>query len=367
MKDPEEVLYSIALTQVPQIGSVHSRILVEHFHSAKALFHAKRSSLEKIPGIGTVRAKNICHFKDFQQAEREISFIEKFNITPFLFHGESYPERLKHCDDPPLVLFFKGEADLNTTKVISVIGTRKQTEYGKAAVEAYLEALNCPEILVVSGLAYGIDQIAHRSAIKNGMKTIGVLASGLDVIYPASHTSLARDMTKNGGIITEFLSGTKPDKQNFPRRNRIVAGLCDALLVAETDVKGGSMITADMAAGYNREIFAIPGRINDRRSAGCNFLIRENKARLTTHPSDLIEFMNWESQSPGPMQQKIFPDLGQDEQLILNLLRNADGIDIESLMARSGFNLSRLHMALLNLELEGLATKQPGGRVNCNG
>jgi DNA processing protein len=362
MKDPDEVFYSIALTQVPQIGSVHSKTLLEHFNAAKTIFHARPSALEKIPGIGIIRARNICNFRDFKKAEKEMVFIEKFKIAPLLFHGERYPQRLKHCEDPPPILFFKGEADLNVQKVLSVVGTRKQTEYGRGLVEEYLEALSCHDVLVVSGLAYGIDQIAHKAALNNRLKTIGVLASGLDIIYPSSHSALARDMTRQGGLLTEFLSGTKPDKQNFPRRNRIVAGLCDALLVAETDVKGGSMITADIASGYNREIFAIPGRIHDRKSAGCNILIRDNKARLTMHPADMAAFMNWEAAHVTIKQQKIFPELGEDEARIMNIVRDTDTIQLEQLIQLSGINRSHMHAALLNLELAGLLIHQPGGR-----
>lgn len=362
MNDPDEVFYSIALTQVAQIGSVHSRTLVDHFGSAKAIFHAKTSTLERIPGIGTIRAKNILHYRDFKRAEKEIGFIEKFRILPLLIHQELYPQRLKHCEDPPLILFFKGDADLNARKILSLVGTRKQTEYGRSVVEEYLEALSQQDVLIVSGLAYGIDQIAHKAALKNGLKTVGVLASGLDIIYPSSHTALARDMIRQGGLCTEFLSGTKPDKQNFPRRNRIVAGLCDALLVAETDIKGGSMITADIASGYNREIFAVPGRITDRKSAGCNHLIRDNKARLTMHPADLVEFMNWEPVNIKVKQQKIFAELGEDESRIMNIVQEAGTIQLDQLIQLSGMKRSNMHTALLNLELAGVLIPQPGGR-----
>ncbi|HEX5667961.1 MAG TPA: DNA-processing protein DprA, partial [Chitinophagaceae bacterium] len=273
MKDPGELLYFIALTQVPQIGSVHSKILLEKFGTAGEVFRAKRSLLEKIDGIGAIRAKNISNFKDLRKAEKELAFIEKYRINPLMFHQDEYPKRLKQCADPPVILFYKGNADLNAEKIISIVGTRKQTDYGRFLVEHYLEAWKDQEILIISGLAYGIDQIAHRNSLRFGLSTVGVLANGLDTIYPSSHTSLARDMILNGGLITEFLSGTKPDKQNFPRRNRIVAGMSDAVLVVETDIKGGSMITAEIAGGYNREIFAIPGRVHDRKSAGCNCLI----------------------------------------------------------------------------------------------
>jgi DNA processing protein len=222
-------------------------------------------------------------------------------------------------------------------------------------------------ILVISGLAYGIDQFAHRAALDNGLKTIGVLANGLDTIYPASHTSLARDMVQRGGLLTEFISGTKPDKQNFPRRNRIVAGLCDALWVVETDVKGGSMITADIAAGYNREVFASPGRTMDRKSAGCNLMVRENKARVTLEPSDIPEFLNWEPASTAVKQAQLFVQLGEDEQKIITLLHNRGSLRIDDLLQASGLSRSACHSALLTLELEGLLMRSPGNMLSLRG
>lgn len=359
MKDPDELLYFIALTQVPQIGSVHARILLENFGTAGEVFRAKRSLLEKIEGIGSIRAKNISNFKDLRKAEKELVFIEKYRISPLMFHQDEYPKRLKQCADPPVILFYRGNADLNAEKIISIVGTRKQTEYGSHLVEHYLEALKNQGILIISGLAYGIDQIAHRNSLRFGLPTVGVLANGLDIIYPSSHTSLAREMILNGGLITEFLSGTKPDKQNFPRRNRIVAGMCDALLVVETDIKGGSMITAEIAGGYNREIFAIPGRVHDRKSAGCNCLIRDNKARLSTGPEDLIEFMNWDIE-PRMAQQFIFPELGEDASVLLRLLQEQGAVHVDRLHAISGLMRSSFHSALLNLELEGIVEQLPG-------
>jgi DNA processing protein len=361
MKDPDELFYFIALTQVPQIGSVHSKILLETFGTAGEVFRAKRSLLEKIDGIGSIRARNISNFKDLQKAEKELAFIEKYRIKPLMFHQDEYPKRLKQCADPPVVLYYKGNADLNAKKIISIVGTRKQTDYGRFLVEHYLEAWKEQDILIISGLAYGIDQIAHRNSLRFGLSTVGVLANGLDTIYPSTHTSLAREMILNGGLITEFLSGTKPDKQNFPRRNRIVAGMCDAVLVVETDIKGGSMITAEIAGGYNREIFAIPGRVHDRKSTGCNCLIRDNKARLSTSPEDLIEFMNWDVE-PRMAQQFIFPELNVDAAALLKVLQEEGTMHVDKLYAISGLKRSNFHTALLNLELEGIAEQVAGGR-----
>ena len=360
MKNDDELLCFIALTQVPQIGSIQSRILLEHLGTASEIFRAKKSILEKIPGIGSIRAGNISHFKDFRRAEKEILFIEKFRIRPLLFYDDDFPKRLKQCADPPVMLYYKGSADLNMSRVISIVGTRKQTEYGRSLVEHYVEAWRDLGVLIVSGLAYGIDQLAHRHSLSAGIPTVGVLASGLDIIYPSSHTSMAREMVLHGGLITEFISGTQPDKQNFPRRNRIVAGMCDAVLVIETDIKGGSMITAEIAAGYDREVFAIPGKITDKKSAGCNTLIRDNKARLTLDPADVIEFMNWDIKKDPARQQVILPELDDDATVLLNLLQTEGAIHVDRLFSLSGIRRSSFHNALLNLELVGIAKQLPG-------
>ncbi|HSF44609.1 MAG TPA: DNA-processing protein DprA [Chitinophagaceae bacterium] len=356
----DELLFFIALTQIPQIGSIQSRILLEHLGTAAEVFRAKKSLLEKIPGIGTIRADNICQFKDFRSAEKEIQFIEKYRIRPLLYDQDEFPKRLTQCADPPVILYYKGNTDLNVSRVISVVGTRKQTEYGRSLVEQYIEAWRDLGILIVSGLAYGIDQLAHRHSLRVGIPTVGVLASGLDIIYPSSHTSMAREMVLNGGLLTEFTSGTQPDKQNFPRRNRIVAGMCDAVLVVETDVKGGSMITAEIAAGYDREVFAIPGKINDKKSAGCNSLIRDNKARLTLDPADLIEFMNWDLEKKPPRQQVILPELDENATTLLKVLQHEGALHIDRLYALSGLKRSIFHSAVLGLELSGLVTQIPG-------
>lgn len=358
----EELFYSIALTLVPQIGAVQGRVLVETMGSAAAVFKSRKQSLEKIAGIGPVRAGNIKNFDGLNRVERELIFLEKFRIRPLLFHQPGYPNRLKHCEDPPLVLFYRGNADLEHQRIVSIVGTRRPTEHGKHCITQYLEAWTGTEILVVSGLAYGIDHTAHKAALKNGLKTVAVMANGMDIVYPAAHKGLARDMTRHGGLLTEFISGTQPDKQNFPRRNRIVAGLCDALLVVETDVKGGSMITAELASGYNREVFALPGRINDDRSAGCNFLIRENRARLSLDPDDLLRFMNWDPPASRPRQQELFADLGEDERAIVKALAMAN-LDIEQARAIAELPWPRFHTALLNLEINGTVRRLPGNII----
>jgi DNA processing protein len=364
----EELLYSISLSLVPQVGCIQARILLEQLGSAKKIFHTSRSRLEKIPGIGPVRAAAISSFRDHKKAEKEIRFIEHNNIKPLLYFSPDYPLRLKNCPDPPPLLFFKGNADLNTKKILSIVGTRKQTDIGKEIIDAYIEAWGEDDILIISGLAYGVDQLAHRACLRNNIQTVGVLAHGLDKIYPPSHLSLAREMKEKGGLVSEFLSGTQPDKQNFPRRNRIVAGICDALLVIETDIKGGSMITAELAAGYNREVFAVPGRIHDEKSQGCNYLIRENKARLTMHPSDILEFMNWASATKTERVPvaPLFNDLDPDQLLITGLLRDHGIMHIDQIQSLSGLPHSRFSSILLCMEMDRIILQVPGKQYKLN-
>jgi DNA processing protein len=365
----EEVLYSIALTKVPQIGSIQSRMLLDQFGSALQVFRTPRHQLEKIQGIGTMRAANITNFREFRAAEKELEFISRSGISALTYNSEAYPKRLKNCPDPPPLLFYKGNANLNAKKIISIVGTRQHSTHAVETVAAFLESWKQMDILTVSGLAYGVDQLAHSESLKYGLMSVGVLAHGLDKIYPSSHHALARQMVSQGGLLTEFLSGTQPDKQNFPRRNRIVAGLCDALLVIETDIKGGSMITAELASGYNREVFAIPGRIQDEKSHGCNYLIRENKARLTMHPSDLLEFMNWDLPETEPVpvkEEAMFMGSDPDQQLLMGIIRQDGPIHIDQLQIRSGLAFSRLMTALLYLEMEKHILQLPGKHYRPN-
>ena len=270
-----DFLYQLALTEVPNIGCVQAKILAQHFGEAEKIFKAKQSTLEKIEGIGTIRANSIKNFTDFSPAEEEIKFLEKFKIQPLFINDKNYPQRLLNCYDSPTLLFYKGTADLNASKSISVVGTRTHTDYSKKITDKLIEELSAQNVLIISGMAYGVDALAHKAAVKNNLPTVGVLAHGLDQIYPAEHSNLAKDMLKNdGGLLTEFRSKTKPDKHNFPTRNRIVAGMSDATIVIESGIKGGSMVTAELANGYNKDVFAFPGKVTDSKSAGCNYLIK---------------------------------------------------------------------------------------------
>ena len=285
--------------------------------------------------------------------------MERNQILPMLIGDEDYPYRLKQCTDAPPVLFKKGNADLNAKRIVSIVGTRRATDPGLEWVDAYVDAWRDQGLVIISGLAYGIDQHAHRACLRNGIPTVGVLAHGLDKIYPPSHHALAMQMTHQGGLLTEFISGTRPEKQNFPRRNRIVAGLSDAVLVVETEVKGGSMITAELASGYDREVFAIPGRIQDQKSHGCNFLIRENRARLTMHPSDLLDHMNWDLVPPRQVSPPV-AELDDDQQLVWGLLKQHGPMQVDDLQAASGLSAGRFSSALLFLEMEKKVMPVPG-------
>jgi DNA processing protein len=359
----KDLLYQIALTLIPNIGPVQAKILLQQYEPAD-LFKAKKSSLEHIEGIGSIRANSIKGFNDFKTAEDEIVFIEKYKIKPLFLTDNGYPGRLLNCYDSPTLLYFKGDADLNASKIIAIIGTRNHTEYGKQLTEKLIADLAALNITIVSGLAYGIDAIGHKAALKNNLPTIGVLAHGLDQVYPSQHTGLARDIIKHGGgLLTEFRSNTNPDKHNFPARNRIVAGMSDATIVIETGIKGGSMITAELANGYNKDVFAFPGKVTDSKSGGCNSLIKNNKAVLLTEAEELIEIMGWEEkhQKPGAGSQKqLFIELNNEEKIIVEILKEKDTAHIDEINFKSGLSSSAVAAAILNLELQNLVTSQPG-------
>jgi DNA processing protein len=359
----KDLLHQVALTLIPGIGPVQAKILIEHFGDAASIFSAKESPLKKIDGIGEVRAKSIKSFADFKTAEDEIKFIEKYKITPLFIADKNYPQRLLNCYDSPTLLYYKGTADLNNQKIVAVIGTRNNSDYGKQVTEKLMNELAPYNILVASGLAFGIDAIAHKTALKNHLPTVGVLAHGLDQIYPAQHASLAKDMVKtNGGLLTEFRSQTKPDKHNFPIRNRIVAGMSDAIVVVETGIKGGSMITAELANGYNKDVFAFPGKTTDPKSTGCNSLIKNNKAVLLSDTQDLLELMNWadKPKSKGKKQKELFIQLNEYESMIVNLLKGKDAVHIDEINFRSNLNSSTVAAAILNLELQNVIVSLPG-------
>lgn len=359
-----QLYYQLALTMIPNIGPVQAKILLQHCN-VEEVFHAKKTYLEKIEGIGTIRAASIAGFTGFDEAEEEIKFIEKYNIRTLFLTDEHYPKRLLNCYDSPTLLFYKGDAELNAPKVIAIIGTRSHTDYAKQVTEKLVKDLSAQNILVVSGLAFGVDAIAHKAAVKNGLSTVGVMAHGLDQVYPYEHTSLARDMIKHkGGILTEFKSKTNPDKHNFPSRNRIVAGMSDATIVIETGIRGGSMITAELANGYNKDVFAVPGKITDTKSSGCNYLIRNNRAVLLTDAEELIQVMQWqenaESRKQKRSQRELFIELTAAEKIVVAILSEKETVHIDEINAKSGLSSSAVAAAMLNLELQGAIASRPG-------
>ncbi len=358
-------IYQIGLTMISGVGDILARQLLQTCGDAEAVFTEKQQVLEKIPGFGSATAAAIKRPEVLLQAEKELVFIEKNQITCYFLTDENYPKRLKECTDAPVLLYFKGSADLNASRIISVVGTRHATEYGRAMTEELVQSLSyaIPDLLIVSGLAYGIDICAHRSALKVNLPTIGVLAHGLDRIYPSSHRSVAVEMLDHGGLLSEFHSGTEPDKPNFVRRNRIVAGMADATIVIESAEKGGSLITADLAFSYGRDVYAFPGRVNDIHSKGCNALIRQNKAGLITSASDLISALCWdikETASPLPVQTELF--FGEDERtaMVMSQLREKGEMHIDRLAVELHLPVRELSSLLFEMEMNGLIRALPG-------
>ena len=358
----KELVYQIALTLIPNIGDVNAKALVNHFGSAQAIFQAPKKELEALDGMGSIRADSIKKFKDLSRAEEEIEFIKKYKITPLFLTDKNYPQRLLNCYDSPPLLYYKGNSDLNSSKIVAIVGTRNNDEYGKIICEKLIEELINEEVIIVSGLAFGIDSIAHKSSLKNNLQTIGVLAHGLDRMYPSQNTSLAKQMVSSGGLLTEFKSNTNPDRQNFPGRNRIVAGISDAIIVIESGIKGGSLVTAELGNGYNKDVFAFPGRANDTKSEGCNYLIKNNKAGLITCANDLIENMGWKTiqKSLLKKQKELFIELTKEERIIVDILQSQEQVQIDEVYFKSKLSSSEVAQALLMLEMQGVVSSLPG-------
>ena len=366
MKD--EQLYSIALTRIPGLGLIGIHKLVDALGSATAVFRNRKDLCELVPGISPKQIKALDCPEAFRRAEEELLFTETNRIRCLTLTDEDYPSRLRECDDAPLVLYYRGNADLNALKIINIVGTRHATAYGQDICIRFLEELAAmlPEVLVVSGLAYGIDIHAHRAALANHLNTIGVLAHRLDRIYPSAHRKTAIEMLEQGGLLTEFMSGTNPDRQNFVRRNRIVAGMSDATIVVESADKGGALITAGVAGSYHRDCFAFPGRINDEFSAGCNQLIKSNQAALILSAKDFVETMGWsedkEKTSSTPRQRELFPDLSEEEEKVVGLLKSRpDGLQINTLVVDTNIPVNRMSALLFELEMKGVLRVLAGG------
>ena len=358
------LLYEVALTLVPGIGDVNGKKLVAYCGGAEAVFCEKKKVLSRIPGIGEKTVDNIVSQNVLLRAERELDFAEKNGIKILYYLDSSYPKRLQHCYDAPMVLYCKGFTDLNVEKIIGVVGTRNVTDYGKIMTDKIVSELQGDDVLVVSGLAYGVDTCAHNTAVKSGLKTVAVLAHGLHTIYPPLNKNLAKKIVEGGGcLLTEQISGVEPDRENFPKRNRIVAGMIDCLIVVESASKGGALITAEIANAYDREVFAVPGRLGDMYSAGCNKIIKENKANILLDVGDLRSIMRWdESKKVVPKQMKMFREFSEEEMSVMSLFEENDVVYLDKIITETGFSPTKIASILLMLEFDGILTALPGKR-----
>lgn len=362
----ENLKYKIGITLIKGIGNNLAKNLIAYVGSAEGVFKEKQTALAKIPGIGEVLSKEIVAQNILTRAEEEIEFIRKNNIQTCYFTDRNYPFRLKECSDSPIMLYSKGNCDFNTGKFIGIVGTRNATETGKENCKKLIADLAAmqPNLIIVSGLAYGVDICAHKAALDAGLPTIGVIGHGLDRIYPAAHRPTAVRMLQQGALLTEYLSQTNPDRPNFVQRNRIIAGLCDAIVVVESAARGGALITAEVANDYNRDVFAFPGRVTDEWSKGCNALIKNNKASLIESSEDILHFMNWEKQDStnAPIvQTALFHDLSDEEQTIVSILRqNMDGLQLNEMSIQLEKPVSKISSLLLAMEFKGLVKCLPG-------
>lgn len=359
------LLHQVALTFIKGIGPAYARAMIAYAGDAEAVFRMPAAKLKNVPGISDKRIGLLADMKTpLLRAEQELAFAEKNGVDIIYYHDARYPKRLKSCDDAPLLLYSKGNAGFNMPKVISIVGTRNATEYGRQLCHQLVDELKQYNVLIVSGLALGIDTAAHRECLKFNVPTVGVLGHGFDTMYPAGNRQLADKMLQEGAVITEYPSGTVANRENFPQRNRIVAGMADATIVVEASIKGGALITAEIANSYNRDVFAFPGRLNDEFSEGCNFLIRNNKASLLSCMADLAFMMGWEKPDDGhhaPEQLMLPIDLSTPEQLIYETIRqNKNPLAIDDLAIRIGMPTSTLAINLLNMEMQGFIRSLPG-------
>lgn len=359
----EHLFYQIALTKIPKVGPVTARTLVSYCGSPYEVFQSNAKSLLKIPGIGAQLVQQIKSTEPLKLAEKELLHLEQHCISALFYLDEQYPSRLKNYPDSPLVIYFKGNTGLNQERVVAIVGTRKPSIHGTTFCEEFLEQILPFNPLIISGLAYGIDICAHRKALELKLPTIGVLAHGLAHLYPPAHHSAAQRMIENGGILTEYGFETTAEKEHFPLRNRIIAGMCDALLVVETARHGGSIITANFANDYDKDVFAVPGRIKDPYSAGCNALIKTHQAHLLESAEDMIRMLRWDlSISRQGIQQQLFTELDVEEKNIVNLLRHDEGKDIDTLTYLAQKSNSEMAALLLELEFKGVIKALPGKR-----
>lgn len=350
----------LALRQTPMVGDILAKNLISYCGTAENVFQESAKNLMKIPGVGETIARNIREV-DFSKADSELTFIQKNGIEVMAYHLPGYPHRLKPFDDSPFLLFYKGKNVLDHPRIIGVVGTRTPSDHGRMICEKIMDELSVYNPLIISGLAYGIDGIAHKKSLALSMPTVGILGHGLDMVYPSLHKPLAEKMIAGGGLLTEFPSGTKPDKENFPMRNRIIAALCDVLIVVESKRKGGSIITAEMANEYNKDVFAVPGRIFDELSEGCNKLIKQNKAHLIESAKDVGYIMRWEEMDARKfIQTSLFVELDDTEKEVVSLLREEKELTIDQITYRLLKQPSEVSSLLVNLEFKGVVKSLPG-------
>jgi DNA processing protein len=363
MEITDNLAHKIAISLIPGIGSVTARNLIAYVGSVEGVFLEKEKNLIKIPGIGEVNAQRVVRQNVLDRAKREVDFIQKNRIQTFFYLDENYPTRLKNCSDAPIILYYKGNANLNERRIISVVGTRNATNYGKDICDELIRSFSekSYQIVVVSGLAYGIDVHAHKACLKYNIPTVGVFAHGLDTIYPSLHAPIAGKMLENGGLLSDFISETKIDRQNFLRRNRIIAGLADATVIVESAEKGGALVTADIANSYNRDVFAFPGRSTDLYSRGCNKIIKLNEAVLVESLADIEKAMNWDVKvsTTKAVQTSLFVELTTDEQKLVDLLKGSDRF-VDEITFETRLPMSKISALLLGLEFKGLVTSLPG-------
>lgn len=366
----QETLYAVALTRIAYFSPSQCLQLYRRLGSATAIMEHRHDIREVLHDATPRLTEALRDVSDtLRRAEAEIKFDEAHNIKPLVMGDSNYPERMRECDDAPIVLFYRGTANLNKRRIVAIVGTRHCTVYGQDIIRRFTEELKerCPEILIVSGLAYGVDIHAHRNALKNGIETVAVLAHGLDYIYPTAHRDTAAEMLNHGGLITEFMTATNADKKNFVRRNRIIAGLADATILVESAAKGGGLITTDIAQSYGRDVFAFPGNVGMPYSEGCNNLIRDNRAMLITNAEDFVNAMGWdedcmlkEARKKG-IERQLFPELNADEQKIVELLSHNNDLQTNIITVKTGLPIASTASALFSLELKGVIKMMAGG------
>lgn len=357
-----ELIYTLALQHVPKIGDLTAKKLINHCGSAEAVLKEKKNNLLKIDGIGSTTISDLFTKQHLLEAEKELHFIKTNNIACLYFMDAEYPEKLKHCIDSPILLFKAGHINLKNQRIISIVGARKITTNGIAFCEKLVEQLAPFNPVIISGFAYGTDITAQRAAIKHNLQTVGCLAHGLNQIYPATHKKYMVDVEKNGGFFTDFWSSDAFDRNNFLKRNRIIAGLSEATIVIESAEKGGSLVTADIANSYNRDVFAVPGRVNDSQSIGCNNLIKHQKAHLLSTPLDVPYILNWEldeGQKP-VIQKQLFVELNTEEKMIYNYLKENDKQMLDVIAIACHMPVFKIAGVLLNMELKGVIRPLPG-------